>query len=192
MSDSAPPTFFPLTTSSQGIEFQLVPTLRLGGWSACRIDWRLASIQCQSAQRTGFHIHNTYTWCFVCRNNAVRVLRNSLVLSLTCPHLNCRSTTTIYVSSTLHHSLYANIGRCWISPPFDKTSFNSNSASSREKIFSTNNHSSWHAVRKLFSQAINNTCHITLLYGGVCYFEWHTARWNSHFCNFIPVWYIYV
>jgi hypothetical protein len=184
MSDSAPPTFDPLTTSSPGIEFQLVPALRLGGQSDCSIDWRLASIQCQSAQHT--HIPPTRLSGMVFW--LVHVPHNSLVLSLTCSHLNCWSTTTIYFSSTLHRSsLYANIGRCWISSPFDKTSFTSNSASSREKTFSTNNHSSWHTVTKLFSQAINNTCHITLLYGGVCYFEWHRARWNSHLCNFIPV-----
>jgi hypothetical protein len=129
-------------------------------------------------------------WCFGYRNYLVHVLCNSHVLSLTCSHLNSSSTTTKYFSRTLHHSLYINIRRCWISSPFDKTSFTSKSASSREKTFSTNNHSSWHTVTKLFSQAINNTCHITLFYGGLRYFEWHKAHSNAHLCNFIPVWYI--
>ena len=131
-------------------------------------------------------------WCSDYRNNLVHVLRNPLVLSLTCSHLNSRSTATIYFSCTLHHWLYANFRRCWISSPFDKTSFTSKSASSRKRTFSTNNHSSWHTVTKLFSQAINNTCHITLFYGGVCYFEWHKANCNAHLCNFIPVRYVYI
>lgn len=136
--------------------------------------------------------HVSVAWCFGYWNNLLHALPNPLVLSLMCSHLNSRHhTTTIYFSCSLHQSLYAIIRRCWISSAFDKTSFTSKSASSREKTFSTINHSSWHNVTRDFSQAINNTCHITLFYGGLCYFEWHKAHCNVHLCNFIPLWHIY-
>jgi hypothetical protein len=166
MSDSAPHTFF--FSWHQQSRYRVSAGSGVTFRGSERLQHKLTTYFYPVSIRTTHgvphtsYLHVSVVWCFVYVNNSLHVLHNLLVLSLTCSLLNSRPTATIYFSWTLHHSLYANIRLCWISSPFDKTSFTSKSANSRGKTFSTNNHSCWHTARNFFLKLLIIT--VTLHY----------------------------